>query len=82
MSERKPREKLTPLVAVAIIFFLVVLPMLYLASVGPLICIVEGSAVNAEGPLAALASVYLMPAGLLVETGYGEWLITYIDWWD
>ena len=81
MSAQKERRKLGIVVPITLILIMVVLPMLYFASIGPLVHVVEGS-VDAESPLVGIVSIYFIPAGLLMETGYGGWLESYINWWD
>ena len=65
---------------VAILVVVVLLPLLYFLSLGPLNWLYGTGAVR-EGWLYQLVWCYATPSRLICQSGYGEWLLTYLEWW-
>ena len=81
LMQHEARQGNAVLVVTVIIVLLIALPVMYILSVGPLICVLEAAEVDETSPYAWVAIAYIYPAAMLHETGYADWIGTYVDWW-
>ena len=81
MHQRRERSSATMIIGVVIVLILVVLPVLYILSLGPLISVLESAGVDESDPMAWIAVAYIYPASMLHDTGHADWIEDYVDWW-
>lgn len=68
-------------VIVALVVLLVAIPPLYLLSCGPIHWLEVNTPLLENDVMQRVLIIYATPARLLLNSGYGDWLMNYIDLW-